>query len=231
MMSEIRVLILDDDDLRRQDLEMHLLALGPEIQIDVTTNLDDAIRYAQRMSLSGYDYDIAFLDAKVPMHPGPINRANPSALFPDERGKLLRLLNYRTVVVNYSAYAGDEDVKKCVLEELSAPNGPVPVLIETQGEWIEEVLDFLRKKVYGRRIDEQISHLLRLKSAVEGGRGNYGASAGAARAIGGARGSVDISSLAYDVKKHWKDLDSDQQNRVREVFNVRLVGDDVLVSL
>jgi hypothetical protein len=110
----------------------------------------------------------------------------------------------------------------------------VPVLIETQINkgWLDDVTKLLNKKVYGRRIDEQVKRLLRLKAAAakESG-GPAPQNAGAARSMGGRHSGIDLSSLAHDIKQHWGDLEVDEQARVREVFNVRIVGGDVLVSL
>jgi hypothetical protein len=58
---------------------------------------------------------------------------------------------------------------------------------------------------------------------------SYRLPAGAAPVV--SCGTPSLGALMRDIKLYWNDLDDDLRDLVRHVFNVRQVGDEVLVSM
>lgn len=222
-MYEIHFLVLDDNEEIQQKLVEALLAEVPEAEIDRASNLADAIDAARRLADDGKAYHLALLDAKLPGFAGD---DTPPALHAGKRKELLSLLSHSTVVVNYSSFATSSDVRQCVLDELRDPNGPVPVLLDTNGPWLKEVRRILRQRVFVRGIEDDLNQLLR---GMKARRGVPVPPPAAVR--GGSARSFDVSGLAYSIGQFWYDLDERQQALARKVFSVRIEDDGVYVRL
>lgn len=214
-------LILEDEKATRVELGELLTEEFPQAWIDVTCNLEDAARLAKEIGERGEYYDVALLDVLVPLD----GSGGGAEIFPEERRELLDALGYKTVVVNYSAFAYQERIQQFINAQKNA-NGPMPLLIDASPSrrWHEEVLNHCRRVVYGRRIAEQLAQVLR-----SGHAALVRCGAVAARAGRGA-GEQALADLTRDIKLHWADLDEGLRERIRNTFDIREVDGEVLVN-
>jgi CheY-like chemotaxis protein len=221
----VAFLIVEDKQTTRELLTQLFRHDFPEAQIDAAGDYAEALAKVRALGSRGESYDVAVLDVRLPLDgSSPVDELTPR--FREARRELLGALGNGTAVINYSATA-DSPVVQAYVAELRDPNGPKEILIHASAArpWPEEILREARRAVYGRRIREQIQQIHQAERI------------GAALPVGGvmarglSTGTQGIGALLRDIKKHWHDLDPEVQRRVREVFDVREVGKDVLVNL
>jgi len=211
-----RILVVEDDAGNCAALINRLRVEFPEARIDAASNLGEALEIARTASDHGEFYHVACLDVCLPRYPKDKERT----IHPEERKALLRALRERATIINYtSRYTADV---RDMIVDLEEPNFPKTVLVDASlgKEWTKELMHFVRQAIYGRRINKQLDTIL---------EASQGLPVGGAAARGG--GTQALGSLIRDIKEGWRDFDLELQRRIRTVFSVEEVGDELIVNL
>ncbi|MFO0908999.1 MAG: response regulator [Isosphaeraceae bacterium] len=233
------VLIVEDIKLVANEIERLIIEEFPEVETQVAFTAQQAEQFI-RDSRGKFDFDYVILDTRLP----PSDSVRTPQVYAYELPEVRWLISEgsHTVVIFNSAYDDDPRVQQIRKDCTQLPTGdsttPAARLYYVQKggdgsyEWIERLLDYLRRSIHSERISRNLERMFVGRSASSGYarsavRGGY---SGREQLGGASDATQSLAALARDIAQHWRVLDGTTKQSVQRHFRVEMDGDIVRVS-
>jgi CheY-like chemotaxis protein len=206
-----RILIVEDEPKLLEELRESFRGYFPDSKIELAGAVDDALQLVKAAFSSGWFYDVAVLDLRLPRQEGGHAELDETIC------REIRDTRRDTLVIHISAYGEEQDVLRH-LENYHDDSGDPQSRLLKKGD--PEFWDKLEKKakeyLYGGLIEQQMDKLFPYpRSASAGSRLG-------ARSKLSDQGSLtlELNNLARDIATYWDHLDEKLRCRIQERFNV-----------
>lgn len=203
------ILIADDDEPTRQQLEKYLADILPGVAIETAGAVDPAIQCVEMAYSRGAPFDAAILDFKLPIDQG--GNPEPDHTICDRIHELMP----ETFVVHITAFGDDPEVLKHILESHRSRYDPwgdyVP---KNKSDYAQRLGTILKNWLYGKPIEDAMDMLF--------GRVAERAAFPSAPMDMRRGGSLthELAALTRNIESHWNDLDDRLKKRIAQVFHV-----------
>jgi CheY-like chemotaxis protein len=203
-------LVVEDDDLTRDQLVKLLRTTLPGSVIDSAASVEEALARIQSALDAGTPYDLAILDFKLPPRIGEMDKVDESVC------QRLTESMPDAIVSHISGYADDTRILGHLGRVHPAGRRQGFFLDKRSSGFAKELIRQSRAALFGAALDRDINELF---SSSEAPRPD-----GEGARSGESRGSGSFSNrsadLCLDIRAAWKDLNASTKAQVQKFFDV-----------
>lgn len=202
-----RILMVDDDRPTLKAIKLKLHAEFPDIKLEVAACIAAARTLIRRTYADNLSFDIAILDFYLP------DTEEQNAAIDESLCREVRNSSPDALVVHITSYGDRTDVRDHIEQQHMQSYHPHEKLIQKGPGWEEVLLQRLRTRIHGRRIEDKMNELFDLDQPVRG-RAPF-------RAVGYRAGLTHrVADLGRDIAIYWDDLDEELRKKVLKSFDV-----------